>query len=540
MSNEFEFNGTNSTPNGDFENTTFRSPYESKPVIETTSTPVQQAQTAPTFSQPIQSAADVAPTVAQPVQPAVDAVPIVPVEQPIHTESQYNAAQNTNFAQPYKPQAPVSPYASAYTPADFKPKKSHSKHLGLSVAAICASLIIAGGSFYAGAVYNANSVPAQSSTSASTSSGTSSSSTSSASVANGTTVNISQDNTQVSSTITEVVENVMPSMVAINTVTEETMTNPYGYFYKYFYGEDYNDTQTYESTASGSGIIIAQNDTELLIVTNNHVIDGADKIAVQFIDDESYDAVIKGTSADNDLAVIAVTISDISADTLSKIKVATLGSSNDLKLGEPAIAIGNSLGFGQSVTVGYISALGREVQISDRTMTLIQTDAAINPGNSGGALLNIKGEVIGINSAKYSDTSVEGTGYAIPISDAEPIITELMSDTHIAEADKPYLGIYGQEVPVTYQERFGWPAGIYVSQVMTGSPASLAGIESGDIITEFNGTAVDTMTALQEQLEKCAVGDKITLKIQRGSNNRMQEYNVTAVLISKGDAEDRG
>lgn len=509
MSNEFEFNGTNMTPNG--ENTeTFRSPYEAKPVIETTSTPVQPAQ-----------------PIAQPTQPMTQ--PNVQADRP------YTAPQNSDYAQAYRPQAPVSPYAAAYTPADFKPKKKAGKHIGLSVAAICASLIIAGGSFYGGAVYNANNAPAQSATSTTTSAG----STSAPAVANGTTVNISQDNTQVSSTITEVVESVMPSMVAINTVTEETMTNPYGYFYKYFYGDDYNETQTYESTASGSGIIIAQNDTELLIVTNNHVIDGADKIAVQFIDDESYDAVIKGTSADNDLAVIAVTLSDISADTLSKIKVATLGSSDDLKLGEPAIAIGNSLGFGQSVTVGYISALGREVQISDRTMTLIQTDAAINPGNSGGALLNIKGEVVGINSAKYSDTSVEGTGYAIPISDAEPIITELMSETHVAEEDKPYLGIYGQDVPAAYQERFGWPAGIYVSQVVNGSPASLAGIESGDIITEFNGTAVDTMTALQEQLEKCSVGDKITLKVQRGNNNRMQEYTVTAVLISKGDAEGR-
>lgn len=517
MSNEFEFNGMNNTPNGSTENTApFRSPYETKPIIETTSTPSQ-----PTY---------------ETVQQAPQAQNMTQQTQPdTRANNPYAAPQFADSSRQYRPQPPVSPYAAAYTPSDFTPKKRLSKHIGLSVAAICASLIIAGGSFYAGAVYNANNTPAQTTTSTAASAN----STSAPAVANGTTVNISQDNTQVSSTITEVVESVMPSMVAINTVTEETMTNPYGYFYKYFYGDDYNDTQTYESTASGSGIIIAQNDTELLIVTNNHVIDGADKIAVQFIDDESYDAVIKGTSADNDLAVIAVTLSDISADTLSKIKVATLGSSDDLKLGEPAIAIGNSLGFGQSVTVGYISALEREVQISDRTMTLIQTDAAINPGNSGGALLNIKGEVVGINSAKYSDTSVEGTGYAIPISNAEPIITELMSETHVAEEDKPYLGIYGQEVPTTYQERFGWPAGIYVSQVVNGSPAALAGLEAGDIITELNGTAVDTMETLQKELEKCAVGDKITIKIQRGNNNRMQEYTVTAVLISKGDAEKR-
>ena len=421
-----------------------------------------------------------------------------------------------------------NPYTPQYTPNDFQPKKKkNGKKWALSVAAICAALVISGGAFYAGVAYNAGTSDGSGGLTSATSQ----------TVANGTTVNISQDNTTVSSTITEVVDQAMPSMVAINTITEESLSGAYGYFYHYMFGDDYD--QTYETSASGSGIIIGQNDTELLIVTNNHVIEGADTIAVQFIDDQSYDATIKGTAADNDLAVIAVKLSDISADTLDKIKVATLGNSENLKLGEPAIAIGNSLGYGQSVTVGYISALEREVQISDRTMTLIQTDAAINPGNSGGALLNIKGEVIGINSAKYSDTDVEGTGYAIPISDAEPIINDLISGNTVSDEDKPYLGIYGQDVPEAYQDKFSWPQGVYVSQVTNGSPASLAGVQAGDIITSLNGEKVDTMDTLQSVLAKCKAGDKIAIEVYRTGkdSNSSETQTLTATLISRGDAE---
>ena len=440
--------------------------------------------------------------------------------QPAHTPA---AGSQQAFRSPYGyTQSASTPAPAAYTPNDFKPKKKNGKRWALSVAAICAALVISGGSFYAGAVYNNSNTTVQ--TTASTAQ----------KVAAANTVSVSGDGTEVSSTITEVVEQAMPSMVAINTVTEESMSfaNP---FYYYMFGDDYN--QTYETNASGSGIIIAQYDTELLIVTNNHVVEGADKIAVQFIDDESYDATVKGTSADNDLAVLAVNISDISADTLGKIKVATLGSSENLKLGEPAIAIGNSLGYGQSVTVGYISAVEREVQISDNTMTLIQTDAAINPGNSGGALLNIKGEVIGINSAKYSDTSVEGTGYAIPISDAEPVINDLMSEDHVSDEDKPYLGVYGQSVPDSYKERFDWPEGVYVVQVTENSPAALAGLREGDIITDINGEKVETMEALKAVLEECKVGDKITLGVTRSDrNNEMKSAKLTATLISRGDA----
>lgn len=455
-------------------------------------------------------------TVQQPVQPSFSQpVPTMIPDQPMQREQPVQTAQ--------------SPYVQqSYAPADFtpKPKKKSGKRWALSVAAICASLIIAGGSFYAGVTYNASTAGTQTTTAT----------TSKNPVSATNTVSASGDGTEVSSTITEVVEQAMPSMVAINTITEQSMTgygaNP---FFYYMFGDEYD--QTYETSASGSGIIIAQSDDELLIATNNHVIEDANSISVQFIDDQSYDATIKGTAAENDLAVIAVKLSDISADTLSKIKVATLGSSEDLKLGEPAIAIGNSLGYGQSVTVGYISAVDREVQISDRTMSLIQTDAAINPGNSGGALLNIKGEVIGINSAKYSDTSVEGTGYAIPISVAEPIINELMNSNSITNEEKPFLGIYGQDVPASYQERFGWPEGVYVSQVTSGSPAQLAGITAGDIITAINGKNTSTMDELQTVLEECKVGDKITIDITRvGRNGQTTDMTLTATLISRDDA----
>ncbi len=432
----------------------------------------------------------------------------------------YSGSQQTTYA---------SPYTSTYTPNDFKTKKKgrSGKSLALSVAAICSALVISGGSFYAGAVYNAG-TDTKSTTAATTT-------TTNQTVPSAATVNASGDGVEVSSTITEVVEQAMPSMVAINTITQSSMSMSNPFFY-YMFGDDYN--QTYETSASGSGIIIAQNDTELLIVTNNHVVDGADTIAVQFIDGESYDAKIKGTSADNDLAVIAVDLSAVKADTLSQIKVATLGSSDNLKLGEPAIAIGNSLGYGQSVTVGYISAVNREVHISDRTMTLLQTDAAINPGNSGGALLNIRGEVIGINSAKYSDTSVEATGYAIPISQAEPIINDLMNENYVSDEEKPYLGIYGQDVPETYQERFDWPKGIYVSRVTEGSPAALAGLQAGDIITAINDNKTETMDDLQKVLEGCKVGDKVTLSVTRTEQDgRTKDGTLTATLIARGDAE---
>ena len=447
---------------------------------------------------------------------------------------QYNStvaqSGSTSYSNPYS--------NTSYTPNDFsssaplkKKKGKGGKKVGLSIAAICAALIISGGSFYAGVSYfDKDNTTTSATAQTSTSSGSSNSV-----VANANTVALSDDDSEINNTVTQVVENAMPSMVAISTVSEEELDEMYGYFYRFF-DEDFDST--YEVQASGSGIIISQNSDELLIVTNNHVVEGATEISVEFIDGESYTATIKGTAADNDLAVISVKLSDISADTLSQIKVATLGDSNKLKLGESAIAIGNALGYGQSVTVGYISATERTVQLDDKTMTLIQTDAAINPGNSGGALLNIKGEVIGINSAKYSDTSVEGTGYAIPISDALPIITELMNSTYVSDEEKPYLGIAGDSVPASYQERFDWPEGVYVSQVTTGSPAQLAGLQAGDIITAIDGTAVTSMTDIQEILEDHKVGDQIKLSVTRSAKGKTEDGELTATLIARKDANN--
>ncbi len=419
----------------------------------------------------------------------------------------------------------------AVAPAVITPKKKKNRRPLFAVLAICASLIISGGSFYAGVRYVDDH-----STAAVTATTASDSKSSTPVIGNTTTVSVSSDSEEVPSTITDVVDNAMPSMVAINTIVEQTMDD-YGYF-NYFFGGGYGG-QTYESSASGSGIIIGQNEDELLIVTNYHVIEDAKEIAIEFIDGQSYSAEVKGTASENDLAVVSVKLSDISADTLEQIKVATLGDSTTLKLGEPAIAIGNSLGYGQSVTVGYISATERTIQISDKTMTLIQTDAAINPGNSGGALLNIKGEVIGINSAKLSDTSVEGTGYAIPISDAAPIINDLMSSTYVSDEEKPYLGIYGSSVPETYQTRFNWPAGAYVSRVLSNSPAELAGIQSGDIITAIDDSEITGMEDLEKILADHKVGDKISITVARtDSKGNVKTGTLTATLIAKSESDD--
>ena len=460
------------------------------------------------------------------------------VERPTY-RSPFNYSEpvhenKVNDFNPYAQQSQYIPTQQAQSPVMTKPavpapKKKKSKRPLLAVLAICASLIISGGSFYAGVRYVDDN-----NTAVATSAQTSEQQTSTPVISNTNTVSTSTNNDEITSSITQVVENAMPSMVSINTIIEKNM-NDYGY-YNFFFGG--GSDQTYESSASGSGIIIGQNEEELLIVTNYHVIEDAKQIAIEFINGESYSAEVKGTASENDLAVVSVKLSDISADTLSKIKVAVLGDSTTLKLGEPAIAIGNSLGYGQSVTVGYISATERTVEISDKTMTLIQTDAAINPGNSGGALLNIKGEVIGINSAKLSSTSVEGTGYAIPISDAAPIINDLMSSTHVSDEEKPYLGIYGSGVPETYQSRFNWPAGVYISRVIDGSPAQLAGLESGDIITAIDNTDVKGMEDLETILAQHKVGDKITITIARtDAKGNVKTGTVTATLIAKSESD---
>lgn len=333
-----------------------------------------------------------------------------------------------------------------------------------------------------------------------------------------------QTNTDVQSTVaimdvSDIVENVMPCVVAISNKTQIT--------YQGMWGQKY----TQESESAGTGFLVEQDDEFIYIATNNHVVADATELTVQFSDGTTATAEIKGTVASKDLAVIKVAIQDISADTLSVIRLATLGDSTEIEVGEAAIAIGNALGYGQSVTTGVISALGRSVTVTDSSTgttivnnNLIQTDAAINPGNSGGALLNIKGEVIGINSVKYADTDVEGIGYAIPINDAMLIIDKMIDGEKIDESQSGYLGIQGRDSSL----------GAYVHSVIPGSAAQAAGIEAGDIIVEFEGTTIATMSQLKELLTYYPAGDSVDFVILRPQGN--DEYKEIKITVVLGDA----
>ena len=287
--------------------------------------------------------------------------------------------------------------------------------------------------------------------------------------------------------VSSIAKNAMPSIVAI---TNKSVQEVQDYFSMFSRG---SGTQEQEVESQGSGIIIGQNDSELLIATNNHVVEDADTLSVCFVDDQAYEATVKGTDADNDLAVIAVKLSDISDDTMSQIKIAEIGDSDQLQVGEQVVAIGNALGYGQSVTTGIVSAVNRQLEDSDSENGFIQTDAAINPGNSGGALLNMQGQVIGINSAKLASTEVEGMGYAIPVSTASPIFEDLMNRqtrTKVSSDQAAALGIKGQTVDSSIAEAYGIPQGVYVAEVEKGSAAEKAGITSGSVITKFDGTSV--------------------------------------------------
>lgn len=321
--------------------------------------------------------------------------------------------------------------------------------------------------------------------------------------------------------VSTVVENVMPAIVAINSSSTQTEYD--------FFGRVYEN----EVSGSGSGIIIGQNDDEILIVTNNHVISGATAIEIVFNDDSKAIAKLKGAEPTSDLAVVAVDINDLSKETRSQIKIATLGDSDEVKTGELAIAIGNALGYGQSVTVGYISALNREVSLEDTTLNLLQTDAAINPGNSGGALLNASGEVIGINSVKYADTSVEGIGYAIPISDAIPIINDLMNREDLDESESAYLGIQAKTVDESYSQAFNMPIGVYVASVGEGTPAEVAGLHKGDIITNINGKDIKNSEQLQSFLSYTRAGTKVELKVSVLENGSYTEKTLEVTLGSR-------
>ena len=326
------------------------------------------------------------------------------------------------------------------------------------------------------------------------------------------------------SDVSDVVTAVMPAVVSISNTYTETMS---------YFGQSMSS----EAVASGSGIIVGENDTELLLVTNYHVIEDADKLTVQFVEGSEAEASVKGTDADMDLAVIAVPLEDIYQSTLDQIAIATLGDSNDLKVGEPAIAIGNALGYGQSVTTGVISALNRDMELSDgSTGTFIQTDAAINPGNSGGALLNIKGEVIGINSNKIGGSVVEGMGYAIPISAASPIIADLMlreTKNKVAEEERGFLGISGISVTAEVASTYGMPEGVYIAQLYEGTAAAAAGLQKGDIINSFDGIKITSMDELQKLLEYYAKGDTVDLKVMTIGAGGYRSKTVTITLGNK-------
>lgn len=340
----------------------------------------------------------------------------------------------------------------------------------------------------------------------------------------------SRSATAVTSDVSKIVENVMPSVVSITNLSVQQVQS--------FFGGVYQQ----ELQSAGTGIIISQTDDELLIVTNNHVIADSQTLTVTFVNEESVEADLKGADSKHDLAVIAVQKNQVSADAMEAISVATLGDSNLLKVGEPAIAIGNALGYGQSVTTGVVSAMNRQVngntqntgESEEEGINLIQTDAAINPGNSGGALVNMNGEVVGINSSKLAETSVEGMGYAIPISDVSDIIDNLMNQKtkhKVAEGQQGYIGIKGYDVSTESAQMYNMPQGVYVYEIIQGGGAEKAGITQGNIISAVNGSTVENMEALQKELTYYAVGETVTLTIHIPENNgEYTEKNVEVTL----------
>lgn len=332
--------------------------------------------------------------------------------------------------------------------------------------------------------------------------------------------------------VSDVVDNVMPAIVQVSVMTVTEYQNWFG------------QTGQYESAAAGSGIIISQDEDYLYIATNNHVVADASELTITFFDDTAVEAEIQGTDADSDLAVVKVKIKDIDSETLSNIKVATIGSSEDLEVGSSAIVIGNALGYGQSVTTGVVSAVNREVSFEDEyggyiSNELIQTDAAVNPGNSGGALLNMNGEVIGVVSAKYSDTDVEGMGYAIPITQASEIITSLMNGESVTSADESndgsgaFFGINGVDINEATAQQYDMPSGVYVTQVIRGSGAEDAGIKKGDVIIEMKGQSVTSMEEVKSILAGCKPGDTVTVKIAREGLTGYKEAEFEVTLTEK-------
>ena len=341
-------------------------------------------------------------------------------------------------------------------------------------------------------------------------------------------------------TVAEVAKNAMPSVVTISTMSVEEMRSFFG------------GTQQYEVEGAGTGVIVGENDTELLIATNNHVVEGATSLSVGFIDEESVEGEVKGTDVNNDLAVVSVKLSDIPEDTMNQIKIATVGDSDDLQLGDQVVAIGNALGYGQSVTSGYVSALDRDLTLTDQSGTtinstgLIQTDAAINEGNSGGALLNMKGELIGINEAKSSSTStgaaVDNIGFAIPIDKAEESLQQLMNlktREKVDASQASYLGIRGEDVSAEASELYGIPTGAVITEVVENGPADQAGVKKGDILTELDGRSISSMAQLQDVLQYYAAGETVDLVVQRSDNGEYQAQTLSITLGSADDAQNQ-
>ncbi len=334
--------------------------------------------------------------------------------------------------------------------------------------------------------------------------------------------------------VSDIVEAALPSVVAVNCVTYTQGNIGMNMFGFNSYG---NNTVVKEEDSCGTGIIIGESDDNLMILTNNHVIEDADKVSVVFSDETEAEGSVLGSDADADLAVVLIPLSSISEETRSVIRTAVLGDSDNVRVGEAAIAIGNALGYGQSVTTGVISAVNRDVQLTDKTMTLIQTDAAINGGNSGGPLLNASGEVIGINTVKYAADGVEGMGYAIPISNAKPIIENIIngSENGQPEQKEVLFGIYGIDVTEQYQRMYQMPAGVYVYNIVENSPAQQYNIQAGSIITAMDGNTVASMEDLTRILSEHQAGDTVTVTVMIPGRGQYTEESVQVVLAARED-----
>lgn len=447
-------------------------------------------------------------------------------------QNAYNYGQNNYYqngfqnADAEQPKAKVKKAKKQRVKKAKSPKTPHNKRTfwkkGVAVVASAAVFGgVAGGAFYGIAGNQIKKLDALTNTTTEVASTTSAAATQSLSLTSTASVGNGMD-------VSTIAENVMPSVVAINISAIVEQQGMFGY------------TQQYEAEGSGSGIIIGENDSELLMVTNNHVVSDATTVNVTFADGESYEAQVKSTDSDTDLAIVVVKLSDIKESTMNQIKIATIGDSDSLKVGEQVVAIGNALGYGQSVTTGIVSAKDRTN--STNTTPLIQTDAAINPGNSGGALLNMKGEVIGINSSKYSDTTVEGMGYAIPITAVQDRLDDLMNRQtreKVDESEKGYLGISCATVSSDVSEAYGIPEGVLVTDVASKSAAEKAGIKANYVITKIDGQSISSAEELTEKLNYYAVGETVPITYEYLKDDAYVEKTVDVTLMENPNANNK-